>query len=73
MQNIELYKEKEDEFAWNPLAVYRIVKHLVIDHQNMVKDMTQNSYDGKIDAIYVRVAAVLGICLAESTNHFQTS
>lgn len=44
-KNIESYAN-EDELAWNPLAIYRTVKLLTIDFENMKTKMTLNSYEG---------------------------
>jgi len=39
----------EDGLAFNPLAIYKAIKHLTYDLNDVKRNMEANSYDGKTD------------------------
>ena len=50
LQHEELHTNVED-FASNPLAIYKSIKHLTYDLGNVRKNMMRNSYDGKLSIL----------------------
>jgi len=51
-QDSHRYKN-DDDLAWNPLAIYRTVKHLTVDFDDKTKNMLTNSYNGKIHTSHI--------------------